>query len=76
MTAEVNARSFFDDDDLTSRFDFCPPNQTHFKDLAAPPVLKNAFLRKIPFSSSAQTGIYALHHKLLALYRVLYLKKL
>jgi len=74
MTAETTARSFFDDDDLSSRFDFSPPNPSHFKDLVVPAALKDTLVRKVPFSSSSQIGLYALHQKTLALYRVYFLK--
>lgn len=66
---------FFDDDDITIKFEFQKPEEKHRKDLQTPYILKNTFTMKTSSSSptvSSKTCILALHNKFLAQYKVIY----
>jgi len=64
-----NKVSFFDDDDLSIRFEFKKATKAHQKDLNHPCMLKNNLIKQLPNSPNQQEGFYALHNKTLAWYK-------
>lgn len=65
--------SFFDDDDLNIQFVFKKVEKVHQKDLETPPILRSNLIKQISGSSlPPQQTSFALHNKLLALYKVSY----
>jgi len=66
-----NSRSsFFDDDDLSVLFEFLKPNKNHQKDLNLPPILSSTFSVKSDRAGFYQQGLYVLHNRTLAYYKV------
>jgi len=69
MNTADNRPSFFDDDDLTIRFEFRKPIKGHQKELNQPATVRNHLIKQLPNSTNQFEGFYALHNKLLVHYK-------
>ena len=63
-------KSFFDEETPNADFEFYCPEKCHQTDINTPPLIKENLIKLLPNSTIQSEGIYGLHNKVLAFYKV------